>query len=182
MTERVPGDAASVAHDAVIAVTTWSLEMTSPADLRPRRVERADVALARVEEPWPELNRFFYVTVGAAWSWKDRLPWTRADWLRWLDRPDVQTWVLSAAGLPAGYFELERLGDSVELAYFGLIARFTGQGLGAHLLSEAVERAWAMGPRRVWVHTCSLDHPSALDNYRARGFRVFHEETKEHGR
>ncbi|MCI0436879.1 MAG: GNAT family N-acetyltransferase [Gemmatimonadetes bacterium] len=158
-------------------VTTWYLEMTSPAELRARRIERTDVTLTRIEEPWPELNRFFYAAVGEQWSWKDRLEWSREDWMRWLDRPDVETWVLAVAGLPAGYFELERQGDSVELAYFGLIDRFTGQGLGAHLLTEAVERAWAPGPKRVWVHTCTLDHPSALDNYRARGFRVYREET-----
>ncbi len=162
-------------------VTTWSLEMTSPDQLRARRVSRDDVVLAQVGEPWPELNRFLYEAVGGEWGWTDRLSWTRADWLRWLDRPEQQTWLLSAAGLPAGYFELERQGQSVEIAYFGLIARFTGQGLGAHLLSEAVTRAWAMGPARVWVHTCSHDHPSALANYRARGFRVFREETRARG-
>ena len=66
---------------------------------------------------------------------------------------------------------------SVEIAYFGLLPEFIGRGYGKHLLTEAVERAWSAGARRVWLHTCSLDDPAALPNYRARGFRPFREET-----
>jgi GNAT superfamily N-acetyltransferase len=155
------------------AVTTYYLEMTSRADLRPRRSSRTDLLLARVPQPLPELNRFFYTTVGASWYWIDRLPWTYADWQRYLDRAELETWVLSAGGIPAGYFELEtQAAGEVELVYFGLLPAMVGQGLGGHLLTAAVERAWDWGARRVWVHTCSLDHPQALANYTARGFRL----------
>jgi len=162
------------------AVTTYYLEMTDPAQLRPRRSARTGVVLAQVPRPMPELNRFFYTAVGGAWYWIDRLPWTYADWLRYLDRPELQTWVLSAGGIPAGYFELERqTGGDVEVAYFGLLPAFVGQGLGGHLLTGAVEAAWAMPARRVWLHTCTLDHPRALANYQACGFRLYRQETKE---
>jgi GNAT superfamily N-acetyltransferase len=81
--------------------------------------------------------------------------------------------VAYASGTPAGYFELERQHDAaVELAYFGLLPRFIGQGIGGHLPTAAITRAWEMGARRVWVHTCTLDHPQALSNYQARGFRI----------
>jgi GNAT superfamily N-acetyltransferase len=77
----------------------------------------------------------------------------------------------------AGYFELEKHGDgSVEIAYFGLRPEFFGRGLGGELLTRAVEEAWRIGARRVWLHTCSLDSPRALPNYHARGFRPFKEE------
>jgi ribosomal protein S18 acetylase RimI-like enzyme len=156
------------------------LEMKSRAELQARRVARADVAFVRVEPPWPELNRFFYAGVGNAHYWVDRLPWTRDQWMTHLSRPELETWVLSAAGLPAGYVELERQSaGNVEIVYFGLLARFAGQGLGAHLLTCAVERAWAMSAARVWLHTCSLDHPAALPNYLARGFREYRVETVE---
>jgi GNAT superfamily N-acetyltransferase len=89
----------------------------------------------------------------------------------------VETWVLSVGGVPAGYFELEvQAGADVEIVYFGLLPAFIGQGLGAHLLTEAVERAWERGARRVWLHTCSMDHPQALGHYQARGFRRYREE------
>jgi GNAT superfamily N-acetyltransferase len=81
-------------------------------------------------------------------------------------------------GAPAGFFELKAHADGgVEIAYFGLLPEFIGRGLGKHLLTEAVERAWGLGARRVWLHTCSLDDKAALPNYLARGFRPFHEET-----
>ena len=146
-----------------IEVTTWYLEMTAPGDLRPKRSARADLALARIDAPMPELNRFFYTAVGGGWYWIDRLPWTWSQWLEYLARPELETWILSAAGQPAGYFELERQAEGdVEIVYFGLLPRFLGQGLGGWLLTAAVERAWEGGARRVWLHTCSLDHPTAL--------------------
>jgi GNAT superfamily N-acetyltransferase len=161
------------------SVTITYLEMTSPEQLRPKRSARTDVAVARVGTPLPELNRFFYTAVGGDWYWIDRLAWTHAAWLAYLDRPGVETWVLSVAGVPAGYAELaaEPAGD-VEVAYFGLLPAFIGVGLGAHLLTFAVERAWALPARRVWLHTCTLDHPHALAHYQARGFRVYKQETK----
>jgi GNAT superfamily N-acetyltransferase len=160
------------------SVTVRHLEMKSPAELRAKRTQRGDVTFSRVDPPWPELNRFFYVGVGGDHYWVDRLAWTREQWFAHLSRPELETWVLSAAGLPAGYAEMERrrAGD-VEISYFGLLARHAGQGLGAHMLTCTVERAWAMGANRVWLHTCSLDHPAALPNYLARGFREFRVET-----
>jgi ribosomal protein S18 acetylase RimI-like enzyme len=135
--------------------------------------------LVRVAPPMPELNRFFYATVGGDWHWTDRLPWTRQQWLDYLNRPEFETWMLTAGGIPAGYFELEKQpGESVEVAYFGLLPRFIGGGLGGHLLTCAIERGFALGGRRVWLHTCTLDHPQALANYQARGFRLFKEETE----
>ena len=78
-------------------------------------------------------------------------------------------------GTPAGYFELEQQdhGATVEIAQLGLLPQFIGQRLGGHLLTLAVQRAWALGPRRVWVHTFSLDGAYALANYKARGFHLF---------
>ncbi len=81
-------------------------------------------------------------------------------------------------GVIAGYVELERQPEeSIEIAYFGLLRQFLGHGIGGVLLSDAVERAFRGGARRVWLHTCSLDSPRAMENYRARGFKVFDEQT-----
>jgi GNAT superfamily N-acetyltransferase len=135
--------------------------------------------IVRAEDPCPELNRFLYTAVGADWWWYSRLPWVYARWLAYLNRPELETWVAFVCGTPAGYFELERqAADHVEIAYFGLLPRFIGKGLGAHLLTVATRRAWDMGASRVWVHTYDLDHPRALANYRARGFKVFHVESR----
>ncbi|MET0152126.1 MAG: GNAT family N-acetyltransferase [Candidatus Binatia bacterium] len=160
-------------------VTTTHLEMTDPADLRPAKSSAVAFDLARAEVARPELNRFLYTAVGSAWWWYSRLPWDRSRWLAYLDRPELETWVAYVSGTPAGYFELERQSEgNIEIAYFGLLPDFIGKGLGAKLLAAAVRRAWDMGAKRVWVHTCDLDHPRALANYQARGFRVFHVESK----
>ncbi|MGH9362056.1 MAG: GNAT family N-acetyltransferase [Thermoanaerobaculia bacterium] len=164
----------------MVRVTTHYLEMLSPAELRPARAAPPGAELRRAEVPSPELNRFLYTAVGGDWHWVDRLGWTFERWLRYLDRPELATWVLYVGGTPAGYFELEKQPEgNVEIAYFGLHPRFVGQRLGGHLLTQAIERAWAMGARRVWVHTCTLDHPSALRNYQARGLRLYNEESEE---
>jgi GNAT superfamily N-acetyltransferase len=155
-------------------VVTHHLEMTHPAQLIPARQPSAPFALVQVEIPCPALNRFLYTAVGGDWYWLDRLGWSYEQWRRYLERDGVETWVAYVTGTPAGYFELESQADgNVEIAYFGLLPQFIGQGLGGALLTATVERAWTIGARRVWVHTCSLDHPNALPGYQARGFRIF---------
>jgi GNAT superfamily N-acetyltransferase len=161
-------------------VTTYYLEMRDPGALRPSRAQVAEFEIRRAHLPSPELNRFLYTACGGDWYWIDRLGWTYAQWLAWLDRPELETWVAYLDGTPAGYFELERQADDdVELAYFGLLPQFVGRGLGGLLLTRAIERAWEIGARRFWLHTCTLDHPHALAAYQARGLRVYKEETEE---
>lgn len=153
--------------------------MTDRGELRPAASSSAPpFHLVRAESPCPELNRFLYTAVGTDWWWYSRLPWNRARWLAYLDRSELETWVAYVSGTPAGYCELEHQSEgNVEIAYFGLVPQFIGKGLGAHLLTGAVTRAWDMGAQRVWVHTCDLDHPRGLSNYQARGFRIFRVES-----
>jgi len=158
----------------LVEVTTHYLEMTAPGDFRPRRAARDGVRFTLVSRPMPELNRFFYMTIGGDWFWLQRRPWTLSQWTWWVTRPELETWVLSVDALPAGYVELDRqAGGVIEIAYFGLLPAFTGQRLGAHLLTEGVERAWGTGASRVILNTCNLDHPRALSNYLASGFRAY---------
>ena len=158
--------------------TIFYLEMLHADDLRRPSSSDATVELRRAEIPCPELSRFFYTAVGGDWLWVDRLDWTYAEWLAWVMRPGYELWIAYAAGTPAGYFELqEEAGNDVELAFFGLLPQFIERGWGSALLVLAIERAWAKPARRVWLHTCSFDHPKALANYIARGFRVTRTET-----
>lgn len=160
------------------SVTTYYLEMLDPLNLRPKHSLRSDIALIRVDPPSPELNRFFYATVGGNWHWTYRLSWTPQRWFDHVHRPELETWMLTVNGESAGYLELElQPGYNVEIAYFGLLPGFIGSGLGGQLLTCAIERGWAMGARRVWVHTCSLDHPQALTNYQMRGMTLYNQVT-----
>ena len=162
----------------IVEVTVWSLEMTSPADLVPAAMPGdPSVELLRAGRAAPELSAFFYREVGADWHWVDRADWSRADWLRWVDRDEHHLLWIVSEGAPAGYLELEQqAGGAVEIAYFGLMPGCLGRGLGPWLLAEGIAAAWALpGTQRVWVHTCSLDSPAARRTYEARGLRVFAE-------
>lgn len=154
------------------------LELRDITDLKPAAMPDAAVRVEQVLECPASFWRYLYREVGRAYHWIDRLPWTDAEIRRYLADPDVSLWLMTVAGAPAGYFELrrDRVGGT-EIAYFGLLPEFTGRGLGGHLLTVAVERAWVTGTERLWLHTNTLDHPAALPNYLKRGFRAFHSET-----
>lgn len=162
-------------------VTTTYLEMREPSQLRRAREAVTAAQVIRAEIPSPALNRFLYTAVGGDWHWIDRLSWSYARWQEYLERPQVQTWVLYLRGTVAGYIELEaQQGGDVEIAYFGLIREFIGQGLGAYLLTIGIEKAWLVpDTRRVWVHTCTLDGAQALANYQARGMTIYKIESAE---
>jgi GNAT superfamily N-acetyltransferase len=153
-------------------ITTY-LEMTDKAAFIPGFVEVAEAQILTMQTPDVGFYRFLYKEVGEKWRWRDRLIMPEADLLAILT--DVRTSVdtLMVGGVPAGYVELQREGDDMEIAYFGLREAFFGRGLGKHLLSYSIQKAWDNGAKRVWVHTCNLDGPRALDNYRARGFAVY---------
>lgn len=164
------------------SVTITYLEMRDASQHRPSKPPTCDFEFMQASAPCPELNRFFYTSVGANWHWYSRLSWDYRRWFNYLNRAELETWIGYVSGTPAGYVELERQsGDDVEIVYFGLLPSFVGRSLGGPLLSAAISRAWQMGAARVWVHTCSLDHPGALKNYEARGFRIYQqvEQTEE---
>lgn len=163
-----------------VAVTTWYLQTTDPGQLAPAPEPLPGVEIRRALEPSPELSRGMYAAVGAGWWWVDRLGW---DWARWhahLSRPEVETWLAWLEGTPVGWAELEATDGEVELTYLGLLPAFLARGIGTRLLDAALRRGWEMtdaSPRRVWVHTCSLDGPAARRAYEGRGLRVYDEET-----
>ena len=140
--------------------------------------------VGRATRPTTAHYRALYAEVGRAHHWRDRDAWSDERLQRHLDDPAVALWVLTVDGSDAGYFELVRRDAAdgvveVELLYFGLAPRVHGRGLGRALLERAIGEAWALGARRLVVNTCTLDHPAALPNYLARGFRVTGEETYE---
>lgn len=165
-----------------VAVTRTYLELRDPTDLvAPRTSPRAaTLDYVRHQPCAVPLYRRLYADVGGPWHWHDRLAWTDARLAEHLASPAIVVWELRADGESAGFFELQRYADgSVEIAYFGLRPAFVGRGLGGEMLTRAAREAWAMGATRVWLHTCTLDSPNALPNYRARGFREYRTESYE---
>jgi GNAT superfamily N-acetyltransferase len=161
-----------------IAVTRTYLEMRSPNSLRSYHADDAHVRFERVHPCPISFFRYLYREVGRAHHWVDRLTWSDDQVAARVGDANVSLWVMYVDGAPGGYAELERHGDgSTEIAYFGLLPEFTRRGLGKLMLTAAVERAWEQGTSRVWLHTCTLDGPAALPNYRARGLRPFKTQT-----
>jgi GNAT superfamily N-acetyltransferase len=170
-----------------VQATRTYLELTDRAQFKPAFGNFPDVTLTHVPDPPPKLYRHCYRTVGEAFQWRDRWAWSDVRIAEHLADPNIRLYVATRGGTLAGWYELRRVpdDDSVEIAYFGIVPEEIGRGLGKHLLSCAVRDAWALAPpptpspRRVWLHTCTLDHAHALPNYVSRGFTPYRTEVYE---
>lgn len=171
---RAPSRAPQGALTRRLEVVRTYLELDDPSRFRKPSREPSRARVGKLSPCPVETYRRLYRDVGEMWYWHDRLEWSDEQLADYLARDDVGVWEITVDGTSAGYFELQQQeNDSVEIVYFGLTPGFLGQGLGGFLLGRAVEEAWAMGARRVWLHTCTLDSDRALPNYKARGFREF---------
>ena len=132
-----------------------------------------------VEPPNFQLNKFFYKNIGKNHKWVDRLIWNEKQWIDYTTNTKVKTFVLKKGDDLVGYFELIFHNDKneIEIAYFGLLEEYRNQKLGSYLLSLAIKESFKEKPSRVWLHTCSLDHKNALNNYLSRGMKIFKKET-----
>ena len=126
-----------------------------------------------------QLNKFFYKNIGKNCQWIDRLIWTDLNWIEYVSNKNLFTYVLKEKSEIAGFYELlfDESSQEAEIAYFGILEEYFGKKLGGYLLSEAIKNSFILGAKKVWVHTCSLDHENALKNYLARGMKIFKTET-----
>ncbi len=171
-----------VYQPAMTSIVTSYLEMRSPDQLRPKRCEGRRFQIREMKERDWRFNRDLYLAVGQMWSWDDKRVWSDEQWKEYGLAPELRTFAAYYQYSLAGYYELRGDGEGgVEIAYFGLLPEFIGRGLGGALLTSAIEEAWRTSPpiTRVWVHTCNLDHPSALGNYQARGMVIYKQETTQ---
>ena len=125
------------------------------------------------------MNKFFYKKVGKDHCWIDRLIWTDKQWIEYTSDKKIKSYILKKKDDLAGYYELisHQIQNEVEIAYLGLLEEYQNKKLGSYLLSSAIKNSFLEKPTRVWVHTCSLDHKNALNNYMSRGMKVFKKET-----
>lgn len=141
---------------------------------------RDGLLVLHAQRPTVAYYRFLYDAVGSPWQWVSRKKKSDDELKLIIHDPAVELHVLYVDGVPAGFAELDRrIADEVELGQFGLVPEFIGQGLGSYFLRWTLECAWRTAPRRVWLHTCTQDHPRALPNYLEAGFAIFKEEWKE---
>ena len=161
------------------AVKRNYLEINSLQDLKEGSKPSIDYSLSLIDPKNFQLNKFFYKNIGKNHEWVDRLIWTEEQWIDYLSSERVKTYVLKFKDDLVGFFELihNLENQEIEIAYFGILEEYQNKKLGSYLLSEAIKVSFKNNIKRVWVHTCSLDHKNALNNYLARGMKVFKTET-----
>jgi len=155
------------------------IEINNLKDLKEVKNISKDYSIKLINPSNFQLNKFFYKNIGKEHQWIDRLIWTENQWINYVSSKNVKTYVLNDKSNLAGFFELifhvEK--KEIEIAYFGLLEEFRNKKLGSYLLSEAIKKSFLNDIKRVWAHTCSLDHKNALNNYIARGMKIFKTET-----
>ena len=151
------------------------LEINSIQDLKEVSKSSTDFSLILLKPIDFQLNKFFYKNIGQKHKWIDRLVWTENQWIDYVSNKNVKTYVFKFKDDLAGFFELISHSEKkeVEIAYFGLLEEFQNKKLGSYLLSQAIQKSFKGSINRVWVHTCSLDHKNALNNYISRGMKIF---------
>ena len=155
------------------------LEINSLRELVEKNKPFNDLYIEKVNPPNFQLNKFFYKKIGKKHRWTDRLIWSDKKWIDYLENTSVNTYILKQNKDLIGYFEQIFYKDQLdcEIAYFGILEEYIGKKLGGYLLSEAIKISFKIGSKRIWVHTCSLDHKNALQNYLSRGMKIFKSET-----
>ena len=155
------------------------LEINSIQDLVGVLPPHENCEIILVDPPDFQLNKFFYKQIGKNCRWIDRLSWNDKKWIEYLTNKNVRTYILKDKEELIGYFEQIFLDEdhSCEIAYLGILEEYFEKKYGGYLLSEAIKKSFINSTKRVWVHTCSLDHKNALKNYLARGMKIFKSES-----
>tara|TARA_B100000963_G_scaffold357675_1_gene380433 strand:- start:2787 stop:3293 length:507 start_codon:yes stop_codon:yes gene_type:complete len=161
----------------MIPVERNFLELRDLKNLKVNPINERKFSIKKVKPDF-QLNKFFYKQVGKNHRWLDRLSWSDKKWINFISNENLETYVISSSEDLVGFFELiynPKLKE-IEISYFGLLEEYIGKGIGGYALSEAIKRSFEKNIKRVWLHTCTLDHPNALKNYIARGMTVFKKE------
>jgi len=154
------------------------LEINSLKDLKEGNKPSENYSLDLIDPINFQLNKFFYKTIGKNHKWTDRLSWSEEKWITYVSSKNVQTYIFKFKDDLVGFFELilHQEKNEAEIAYFGLLEEYQNKKLGSYLLSEAIKISFKKNMKRVWLHTCSLDHKYALKNYISRGMKIFKKE------
>jgi len=157
--------------------TVYYLEINDLNDVTINPSIPDNIQFRRLTEPSPLVNQSFYLKIGGDWDWVDRKFWTTGQWQHYAEQAELETWNVHYDGSPAGYFELlHEPKQTVQIAYLGLLPEYTGKGIGSYMTGYAIRQAFTSGVKKVWLSTCSLDHPAALKTYLKCGFKIVREE------
>ena len=156
-------------------IDRFYLHLLSAKDLIKSNCKEINIEILLEKKPSIDLCKFFYKEVGRDFFWRDRLKWSNQDWLDYVNNDFFKLYILKYNNRLAGYYELlyDSKTNSIEIPYFGIFKEFYGKKIGGYLLTKALSTSFKQKITKVWVHTCTLDHPNALKNYLARGMKIF---------
>ena len=156
-------------------IDRFYLHLLSMSDLIKSDCKEKNLEVVLEKKPTIDFCKFLYKEVGSDFFWRDRLKWSDQDWLDYISNDFFKLYILKQNNNLAGYYELlyDPKVPSMEIPYFGIFKEFYGKGIGGHLLTDAILTSFNQKINKVWVHTCTLDHPNALKNYIARGMKIF---------
>ena len=161
----------------MIPVQRNFLELKDLKNLKTNSINEKKYLVKKIKPDF-QLNKFFYKQVGKKHRWIDRLSWSDVKWINYISNKNLETYIISESEELAGFFELLYNPElkETEISYFGLLEEYIGKGIGGYALSVAIKKSFEKNIKRVWLHTCTLDHPNALKNYIARGMTIFKKE------
>lgn len=157
------------------SIIRYYLHIFSKSSLIKSNCQKENLETVQEKKPTIDFCKFFYKEVGKDFFWRDRLKWSDQDWLDYINNDFFKLYILKHNNNLAGYYELlyDPKTYSMEIPYFGIFKEFYGKGIGGYLLTDAILTSFNQKINKVWVHTCTLDHPNALKNYLARGMKIF---------
>ncbi len=125
------------------------------------------------------INKFFYRQVGKDHFWRDRLLWSDKEWKKYINNKCLETGIMKLEDKFIGFYEQEfhEVKNEIELIQMGILKEHQGKKFGSLLLEYIIYEAFNKNVEKIRVHTCTLDHKYALDNYLSKGFKIFKEET-----
>ena len=161
----------------MIPVQRNFLELKDLKNLKTNPINKNKYLVKKIKPDF-QLNKFFYKQVGKKHRWIDRLSWSDEKWINYISNKNLETYIICESEELVGFFELLNNPElqETEISYFGLLEEYIGKGIGGYALSVAIRKSFEKNIRRVWLHTCTLDHPNALKNYIARGMTIFKKE------
>ena len=161
----------------MISVQRNFLELKDLKNLKTNLTNKKKYLVKKIKPDF-QLNKFFYKQVGKKHRWIDRLSWSDEKWINYISNKNLETYIICESEKLVGFFELLNNPElqETEISYFGLLEEYIGKGIGGYALSVAIRKSFEKNIKRVWLHTCTLDHPNALKNYIARGMTIFKKE------
>ena len=179
LSRRLDGREHKEVQKTVQSTVTY-LEMTEAPVRTPVPSPADKHAVLRCENISVSFYRHLFNTIGEEYHWTGAREMSDGDLTTLLSNDKMDIFVLYVEGEPAGFAQLDRrMGNDIEIFYFGIMPHFVGRKLGPWFLDWSIRHAWSLGPDRVWLHTCDLDHPRALPMYQKAGFEVYDQRIEE---